>query len=208
MTVDVAWLGKVPYREALRLQRARREGVIAHSAPDTLWLLEHPPVITTGRRTADLDLGRLGGLEVVHTERGGLATWHGPGQLVGYLIADVGRLGHGVKSTVEALEQGLVDWLGQHGVAAFAESGFPGVWTQTGKIASVGLHFRRGVSLHGFALNLCPDLADFERFTPCGIEGVRMTSLEAEIGVIVPPVEAWIGVGDSICASLKSARHA
>ncbi|TNE89243.1 MAG: lipoyl(octanoyl) transferase [Deltaproteobacteria bacterium] len=195
-----AWLGRVPYREAHRLQLARRRGVLAGHAPDTLWLLEHSRVVTLGRR-GGLD-APLAGIDVVRTERGGLATWHGPGQLVGYLIADVGRLGHGVKSTVAALERGLVLWLAGQGIAAQARAGFPGVWIGERKVASLGLHFRRGVSMHGFALNLCPDLSEFEAFTPCGIDGVEMTSVARERGGAPSPAEAWSSVGEAVAAAL------
>jgi lipoate-protein ligase B len=204
--VDIAWLGRRPYREALRLQRARRRAVLEGRARDTLWLLEHPSVLTLGRR-GGLD-EEVPGLEVVATERGGLATWHGPGQLVGYLIADVGRLGHGVRSTVCGLEKGLIRWLADQGVRAHRRDGYPGVWVDDRKIASLGLHFRRGVSLHGFAINLCPDLSNFGRFTPCGIAGVQMTSLQAETSRTLAPVDAWENVATSVVRALDHERNA
>ncbi len=186
--IELAWLGRVPYREALERQRARREAVLAGEAPEALWALEHDPVVTTGRRPPaglpDAAWLAARGVELVSTERGGLATWHGPGQLVVYAIIDAGARGMGPRVLVGALEQGLIDWLGARGQAATRREGYPGVWVPSArspagldKIAAIGLHFRRGVSMHGLALNLRPDLSAYGLIVPCGITDASVTSL-------------------------------
>lgn len=192
----------MPYVETRAAQEAHRDGVIAGTAPEELWLLEHDPVVTTGRRRVEgLDPERLG-CDVVATERGGLATWHGPGQLVGYPIVDVGSRGGGVRSTVSALEEGVIRWLAGQGIAAGRRPEHPGVWVGRDKICAVGLHFRRGVTLHGFALNLCPDLTVFGRFVPCGITDGGVTSLARLGGPPLAPADAWAGVGAAVRAAL------
>ena len=174
------WLGRVGYRWAWRLQSLRRESVIKAVAPEAVWLLEHDPVITTGRRQVP-ELS-VAGLEVVRTERGGLATWHGPGQLVCYLILDIRRRGKTVRGTIEGVEQAVIDYLDTLGLEAGRRCGFPGVWCGPDKLCAVGLHVRRGVSMHGFALNLTPDLSAFSLFTPCGIRDGGVTSVARELG--------------------------
>lgn len=169
------WLGSMAYPEALVAQRDLREAVI-HGAEEEFWLLEHPSVVTVGRReVGGLERVRAAGIELIHTERGGLATWHGPGQLVGYGIVDIGRRGIRVRDYVALLEQSCIDLLQGWGVAAERDPRGAGIWVQGEKIGSVGIHIRHGVTLHGFALNLCPDLAVFDLFDPCGL-GARMTS--------------------------------
>jgi lipoyl(octanoyl) transferase len=182
----VCHLGRVPYREATELQETLRERVIAGELPDLMLLLEHDPVYTLGRRSGpgDLPLGedwlRERGIDVVRTERGGKLTYHGPGQLVGYPIVHVGD----VLGYVRAMEQALVSALGEAGIEARGRSGegreFTGAWTGDRKIASIGVHLSRGVSTHGFAVNVDNDLAPFEWVVACGLPGVRMTSMAAE----------------------------
>jgi lipoyl(octanoyl) transferase len=164
-------------------------------------MLEHDAVVTTGRRVV---LG-LEGLDipVVHTERGGLATYHGPGQLVGYLIADMGRRGHTVKSTVAALESGIIQWLASRGVVGRLRTDARGVWVEGNKIAAIGLHFRRGVTMHGFALNLCTDLHGFGGFIPCGIHDGGVTSLERCSGQVVSCEAVAHDVGSTVLAHLR-----
>lgn len=193
--MDVTWCGRVPYREAWARQVAYREAVIAGQAPPALWLLEHPPVITTGRRDATVDAARVAaaGFELVATERGGLATCHEPGQLVGYLFADVSE--RGIRALVRALEVGLAAWLGEQGVEAGPRAGYPGVWVGQDKVAALGLHVRRGVTMHGFALNLVNDLRGFGLITPCGITDGGVTTLERLRGVSPDPAAAAAGVG-------------
>jgi lipoyl(octanoyl) transferase len=194
------WLGRVPYLEALDRQRVRREAILAGEAPDVVWMLEHDPVVTVGRR------GGIGpgfsALPVVETERGGLATYHGPGQIVGYLLVDVGRRGGGVRRTVEAVEQAVIGWLAGRGVSAATRSGYPGVWVGTDKICAVGLHFRRGVSMHGFALNLTTDLEGFAGFVPCGIAEGGVTSLQRVTGTSPDPAEVAEEVAQAVISAL------
>jgi len=184
------WLGTVPYRDALSRQREHRDAVIEGEAPSELWLLEHPPVVTEGRRPppvpTPVELLAQHGIDWVRTERGGLATYHGPGQLVGYLIADLGALRLGVKATVAGLERGLIAWLATRGVEAGLREGMPGVWVGRDKIGAVGLNVHRGVSMHGFALNLTTDLNPYRLIVPCGITDGGVTSLEALLGPTTP----------------------
>lgn len=193
------WLGRLGYRWAWRLQQLRREAVIAGRAPEAVWLLEHDPVITTGRRPVE-DLPD--GVDVVRTERGGLATWHGPGQLVGYLILDAGSRGIGVKSTICGVEEAIARWLGGLGIVAGRRPGYPGVWVGRDKICAVGMHFRRGVSMHGFALNLTADLSGFQAIVPCGITDGGVTSVRRLLGASPAPLEASIEVGRVVVDTL------
>ena len=197
------WLGRLEYRWALRLQRGRRRGVLQGSAPEAIWLLEHEPVITLGRRGGQVEASPR--RPVVQVERGGLATWHGPGQLVGYLILDVGRRGGSVKGTVAAVERGIIDWLAVQGVAGARRTGLPGVWVGADKVCAVGMHFRRGVTLHGFALNLTCDLSEYEAIVPCGIRDGSVTSV-ASLGQTVGPVFAVSqSVGQCVRRALTNA---
>lgn len=190
------WLGRLSYRWAWRLQASRRQAVIEGRAPEALWLLEHDPVVTIGRRHAVVQPAR--GVEVVKTERGGLATWHGPGQLVGYLVLDVGGRGLTVRGTVEAIEAGVIAWLAGLGVAAHRRAPHPGVWVGTDKICALGLHFRRGVSMHGFALNLTCGPDGYAGFVPCGIADAGVTSVAALSDRAPEPWQAASSVGCSI----------
>ena len=184
----VSDLGLVDYGDTLALQRTLREARIAGQAPDTLLLLEHPPTITLGRSSGPGELLRPQelleeqGFRVYEVERGGRITYHGPGQLVGYPIIHIRELGIDVPRHISVLEQLLIDFLAALGLQSERRPGFPGVWTGGRKIAAVGVHFRRGVSMHGFALNLRPELAPFDAIVPCGIAGVQVTSVEAELG--------------------------
>jgi lipoyl(octanoyl) transferase len=180
----VAQLGRIPYAEALALQeevRARRQ---ADEIPDTLLLLEHPPAYTRGRRTlpADLPMGdewyAAQGIEVHDVDRGGRVTYHGPGQLVGYPIMKIGD----VVEFLRVMERGLIAALGDEGLDAQIRDGLTGVWIDDRKIGSIGVHVQRGVTTHGFAINVENDLQPFEWIIPCGIDNVRMTSLSEETG--------------------------
>ena len=181
-------LGLVPYGEALALQRETREARLAGRAPDTLFLLEHPPTITLGRRGGPSDFitprDALPGMgfEVYDTDRGGEATYHCPGQLVGYPIVAIRELGLSVPRFVELLEQTLIACLAGLHLRAQRREGSPGVWVGGRKIGAIGVHLKRWVSMHGFALNVCPDLKHFEAIVPCGMEDAEVTSIEAELG--------------------------
>jgi lipoyl(octanoyl) transferase len=178
----VANLGRVPYAEGVALQDRVRAARQAGAIPDSLLLLEHDPVYTKGRRTerADLPMGddwyRAQGIEVAETTRGGRVTYHGPGQLVGYPIMGITDVIHYVRT----LEQAVIAALDEEDVRAEVREGLTGIWAGERKIGSIGVHVSRGVTMHGFAVNVDCDLQPFEWIVPCGIEGVRMTSLYVE----------------------------
>ena len=184
MELGVVQLGVVPYREALELQLRLRELRQADEIGDTLLLLEHPPVYTRGRRTEphDLPMGedwyRAQGIEVHDADRGGRVTYHGPGQLVGYPIMRIGD----VPSFVHTMEHAILTALADEGVAAEVRDGLTGLWADDAKIGSIGVHVNRGVTTHGFAVNVDNDLQPFEWVVPCGLDGVRMTSLSKATG--------------------------
>jgi lipoate-protein ligase B len=171
-------VGRIDYREAVALQERLRERVQAGELPDLLLLLEHPPVYTTGPRSEPGELPVGGDIDVVETDRGGKLTYHGPGQLVGYPIMHVPN----VRAFVETMERALVDAIRAAGVAATLREGreYTGVWVDDRKIASIGIHVSRRVSMHGFAVNVDNDLTPFTNVIACGLPGVRMTSLAAE----------------------------
>jgi lipoate-protein ligase B len=182
----VCHLGAIDYRAAVALQESLRERVRAGELPGIMLLLEHPPTYTLGRRTkADaLPLGeewaRGQGIDVVKTDRGGQLTYHGPGQLVGYPILAVDD----VVGYLRTIERGLIAALADEGVEAHRREGiaYTGVWVQDRKIASIGVHVSRGLTTHGFALNVDNDLAPFTWAVACGLPDVAMTSLAVETG--------------------------
>jgi lipoyl(octanoyl) transferase len=182
----VCHLGTIEYRTALALQERIRAARQEDALPDVLLTLEHWPVYTRGRRSAvgELPMGeewyRMQGIDIVETDRGGKVTYHGPGQLVGYPIVCV----EDVVAYVRLLERALVSALADEGVQARARfddgPDFTGVWVGARKIASIGVHVARGVTTHGFAVNVENDLQPFSWIVPCGLEGVQMTSLIRE----------------------------
>jgi lipoyl(octanoyl) transferase len=180
----VTSMGRLPYAEAVEVQDRIRSARQAGGIPDSLLLLEHDPVYTKGRRSdpADLPMGedwyRSQGIEVSETTRGGRVTYHGPGQLVGYPIIAVGD----VIEYVRTMERAVIAALGDEGVEAGVRDGLTGIWVGERKIGSIGVHVSRGITMHGFAVNVDCDLQPFEWIVPCGIDGVRMTSLLAETG--------------------------
>jgi lipoyl(octanoyl) transferase len=145
--------------------------------PDALWLLEHPPVFTLGQAGRPEHLLAPGTIPVIQTDRGGQVTYHGPGQLVAYLLLDLRRAGIGIKRLVERLEQAVIDLLAEHGVAAERRADAPGVYVAGAKIASLGLRVRNGCCYHGLALNVDMDLEPFGRINPCGYAGLAVTRL-------------------------------
>ena len=194
--LHIEWLGRIAYAPALARQEALVAARIADpdAVPDTLLLLEHDPVYTIGRTPDRSSLASAAALsfpvETIH--RGGQATFHGPGQLVGYPILDLGRRGRDLHVYLRFLEETLIAALAIHGVHGTRRDGLTGVWVEDRKIASIGVGVRRWVSLHGFAINVLGGeaLAPFDAITPCGIAGVRMTAVEAENGRAVG-VEAF-----------------
>ncbi|MGB2875730.1 MAG: lipoyl(octanoyl) transferase LipB [Gaiellaceae bacterium] len=180
-------LGRVPYREAWELQRSVAGAVSQGAIPDTVILLEHPPVITLGRRAEEGELHIPGGadVEIVETDRGGKSTYHGPGQLVCYPILDLRRHGQDVKRYCRDLEEALIRTLAPLGVAATRIEGLTGIWLEPPprKIASIGIHVSRWVTTHGYALNVDLDTAPFtEWITACGLEDAAFTTIARELG--------------------------
>jgi lipoate-protein ligase B len=181
-------LGTIEYREAAARQEELRERVIAGELPDLLLLLEHSAVYTLGRRSepADLPFGadfwRARGIDVVQTPRGGKVTYHGPGQLVGYPIMHAGD----IPTFIRTMEQAIVEALAEEGIDARGRDHegpqYTGVWVEDRKIASIGVHVSKGVTTHGFAVNVDNDVEPFHQVTACGLPGVRMTSIALETG--------------------------
>lgn len=177
-------LGTIAYQEAFLMQE-RAVSELLEGGDETLLLLEHHPVYTIGSG------GKLANvldpaLEAVRVNRGGDVTYHGPGQLVGYPIIDLSSRGRDLHRYLRFLEEFLIGVCRRFGIEAFAVPGRTGVWTARGKIASIGVGVRRWVSMHGFCLNVAPDLSPFERINPCGMAGCRITSLALELGRELP----------------------
>jgi lipoyl(octanoyl) transferase len=180
-------LGQVPYLEAWELQRSLARAVSEGAIPDTVILLEHPPVITLGRRTeeGELHLPEGAEVEIVETDRGGKSTYHGPGQLVCYPIFDLTRHGTDVKRYCRDLEEALIRTIGAVGVEATRIEGLTGIWLERPprKIASIGVHISKWVTTHGYALNVDLDPAPFsEWITACGLEDTAFTTIARELG--------------------------
>ena len=190
-TCRYCWLGTVEYLRARQLQADLVERVHDGLSPDTLLLLEHPHVYTRGRLSRNEHLLTSGdqlaalGVPVHETDRGGQVTYHGPGQLVGYPIINLRRLGYGPLQYVRALEQVLIDTLAEFDIPAHTEPGLTGVWTEGGKIAAIGVKISRGVAFHGFALNADPDLSYYRHIVPCGITDRPVTSIAAQLSAPV-----------------------
>lgn len=191
MEMETRWLGRMEYAEALRLQEdlaaRRRRG----ECPDTLLFLEHEPVYTIGRTPDRSSLG-AGQLPhpLVEISRGGQATYHGPGQLIGYFIVDLREMGSDLHRYLRTLEEIVIGVAAAAGVRARRREGLTGVWVEERKLASIGVGVRHWVARHGLALNVTAEsLSGYRHITPCGISGVQMTSLQAE-GSPVADVES------------------
>ena len=221
LAIEASWLGRVGYRDAWDLQRrlaaARADGRIA----DQLLLLEHPAVLTLGRHADEAhvlaspqELARRG-IEVVRVERGGEVTYHGPGQLVVYPILSLAARGLLLRPLVRALEAAMRDTCAAFGVAADRRDGHPGCWCdpdgpEPRKIGALGIRVERGVTYHGIALNVAPDLGDFGLIDPCGMPGVASTSIAAEAGRAAEPpaTDAVLSAAAVFAASLATHLHA
>jgi len=214
------WLGTQCYDDALALQRQLLESRVDGAIPDTLLLLEHPHVVTLGRRTLDSHVISDGetlaaaGVELKESDRGGEATYHGPGQLVAYPIVNLRALGLGPVSYVAALEQAIIETLAVYLIDAHSVAGRTGIWVGGDgenpgegnnpagrKIAAIGVRISRGVSMHGLALNVAPDLSMYDHIVPGGMPGLDVTSIEAEQGA-APPVKI---VGEQLAEKLADA---
>ncbi len=182
--MDFRWLGTVSYADGLELQNElvaqRHRGEIG----DTVLLLEHEPVYTIGRTRDQSSLRDSAGLPhpVFEINRGGQATYHGPGQLVGYLILDLNVHGRDLHDYLRRIESFLIAFAGHFGMKAARREGLTGVWSEDRKLASIGVGVRKWISMHGFGLNVASDLSGYEAITPCGITNVTMTSLSQESG--------------------------
>ena len=186
-------LGPVEYKAALDLQTELRDRRIAGDVPDTLLLLEHPPVITLGRSgnldnvlVPESELSDLG-IQFIHANRGGDVTYHGPGQVVGYAIMDLTQHGTDLRKHLRKLEEVLIRALESLGVAGIRRDGETGVWVAQNKIASIGIHAKRWVTMHGFALNVAPNFHHLSLINHCGITDAPMTSIEKVLSSPVPP---------------------
>jgi lipoyl(octanoyl) transferase len=193
LPIEVRWLGRMNFADALKLQ----EEIVAQKrsdphAADTILLLEHDPVYTIGRTPDQSSL--RGGSHLAHPffriNRGGQATYHGPGQLMGYPIIDLRHCGQDLHKYLRWIESLLIEFLAEFQIEAHSPQGLTGVWVQQRKIASIGVGVRHWITMHGFALNVCGDLSPFNQITPCGISNVMMTSMERETGKAVAVVEA------------------
>jgi lipoyl(octanoyl) transferase len=184
------YLGRIPYAEAVELQLAARTALKSGEGPERLLLLEHPHVYTLGRNASGEDVRaspewlRARGVEVAECDRGGQVTYHGPGQLVGYPVVNLSPDRRDVRRYVRDLQEVLVRTLADYGVTAEPRDGqaFVGVWAGEEKIASIGVHLSRWITTHGFALNVSTDLSYFSGIIPCGLQQVRMTSIERLTG--------------------------
>jgi lipoyl(octanoyl) transferase len=195
--VRASWLGSVPYRDAWDLQAALVRELRAGAGEDTLFLLEHPHVFTLGKAASaedllwDEDERMQRQVEVVWSDRGGEATYHGPGQLVGYPVLDLQHLGLTIPRYLERLETSLIEYLRELGIDAEpGKPGLTGVWRGDEKLAAIGIKLSRSIVSHGFALNLTTDLAYFDGIVPCGHAELRPTSVQALTGQTVATREA------------------
>jgi lipoyl(octanoyl) transferase len=222
-SIDIRWLGRVEFAQAQALQ----EEIVARkwndpSLEDQLLLLEHEPVYTIGRTPDQSSLSgpgsrpsRNGELRVAHLphplfaiNRGGQATYHGPGQLMGYPIIDLRRCGYDLHKYLRWLEQLLIEVLAKHGIAATRRESLTGVWVEDRKIASIGVGVRHWITMHGFALNVCGDLSPFNHIVPCGINNVAMTSMEKETGTAFLVVDVEMAVEKVALEQIPNLRAA
>jgi lipoyl(octanoyl) transferase len=202
---EVAWLGRMGYRDACAFQDSRVVERLEGRAPDALFLLEHPPVITLGRRGSRRDIVappavlEARGIEIAESPRGGQLTYHGPGQLVGYPIVDLRPDRWGARRYVDRLEEVLIRTVAAFGIVARRVAGRTGVWVGDDKIAAIGIRITRGVTSHGFALNVNTDLSTFDLFVPCGIRDGGVTSIarvsggDVRVSEVVPALVEEFG---------------
>jgi lipoyl(octanoyl) transferase len=209
--LSVPWLGRMQFADALALQ----EEIVARKrydprSEDQLLLLEHEAVYTIGRTPDRSSL--LGARHLLHPlfsiNRGGQATYHGPGQLMGYPIIDLRRCGQDLHKYLRWLERLLIELLSEYGIAATQRGSLTGVWVEDRKIASIGVGVRHWITMHGFALNVFGDLSPFDHIVPCGINNVAMTSIEKEIGKVFQVADVARAVEKLALHRIKSLRVA
>ena len=205
----VRWLGRINFADALELQ----EKIVAQkraepSLADTILLLEHDPVYTIGRTPDQSSLRGRSHLShpFFQINRGGQATYHGPGQLIGYPIIDLRHCGQDLHKYLRWVESVLIEFLSGFGIEAQRREGLTGVWVEQRKIASIGVGVRHWITMHGFALNVCGDLSPFDQITPCGISNVMMTSIEKETGVSVSVLEAAVAFEKIVSHNISDLR--
>jgi len=193
--LSVSHLGPTSYRDGLAIQEGLVQARAGGRTGDWLLFPDHPPVLTVGRSPspgnviADPETLRRMGIELFEVARGGDVTWHGPGQLVGYLICDLSERGCDLHRFLRDIEAGLIRTLEGWGIPAERSPGRTGVWSENEKIASIGIAVRRWVSYHGFALNVAPDLRFFDLINPCGLTGIHMTSVASRLGERAPSLD-------------------
>ena len=188
MTPVVKRLGRVDYEPTFQAMQDFTAGRTAET-PDELWIVEHPPVYTLGQAGKPEHILEDVGIPVVRIDRGGQVTYHGPGQVVIYLLLDLQRLKIKVRELVTAIEQGVIDFLAAHGVAAVRRDGAPGVYVGEAKIAALGLKIKNGCSYHGLSLNVDMDLYPFTAINPCGYAGLKVTQTR-DLGIPLTAHEA------------------
>lgn len=179
--IEAEWLGRVAYAPIWSAMQDYTSARDEHS-PDRLWLLEHDPVFTLGQAGKAEHLLAPGDIPVLHVDRGGQVTYHGPGQLVAYPLLDLRRHKIGVRELVDGLEQSGIDLLARHGIAAQRREGAPGLYVDGRKILAIGIRVRRGCCFHGIALNVDLDLEPYARINPCGYRGLEATSMALQSG--------------------------
>ena len=184
--LNVIYAGRLSYSDALELQLKTQKERLENQIEDTIIFVEHPPVLTTGRRDQSHNIfvdPEEVGAELVKTSRGGEVTYHGPGQIVGYVILDLGVYKKGIKSFVSDLEEVFIKLLkDDYSIEAYRDSKHRGVWVDDAKVTAIGLAVNHGITMHGFAFNMNPDLSHFDWIVPCGIQDKAVTSLEKLTG--------------------------
>lgn len=207
---DIEWRvsdGQVPYEDALRFMNERALAIRDGTASECVWLLEHPPLFTAGTSADAAELFNPQNFPVFEAGRGGRYTYHGPGQRVGYVMLDLEKRGKDIRCFVHALEGWVIDTLGELGVAAHRAPGRIGIWVGEGdreaKIGALGVRVKRWVTLHGFAINVAPDLSHFSGIVPCGIADFGVTSL-AKLGKQMPLTRVDAALKGSFLSFLKS----
>lgn len=208
LPIETMRLGSgIPYAEALALQRARRSAVESDELPEAVFLLEHSPVITLGRNAhasnvlLPRDLLAQRGIEIAETDRGGDVTYHGPGQLVAYPIMHIERRGLSITGYLRLLEQAVIDTLAAFDIMGERLAGYPGVWVNGAKVAAIGIGVHHGVTFHGTAINVAPDMTHWQLIVPCGIADKPVTSLKNLLGT-APSIEE---VGDAFVHAFTAA---
>jgi lipoyl(octanoyl) transferase len=207
---DIEWRvseGQIPYDEALSFMNDRAAAIREGTASECVWLLEHPPLFTAGTSADSAELFNPQNFPVFEAGRGGRYTYHGPGQRVGYVMLDLEKRGKDIRCFVHALEGWMIDALAELGVTARREPGRIGIWVGEGddeaKIGALGVRVKRWVTLHGFAINVAPDLSHFSGIVPCGISDFGVTSL-AKLGKQMPLTRVDAALKGSFLSFLKS----